>query len=359
MKNRVITTILTVVLLTASFHVSASFKEYRNTKTKKIERALKGSSGVSDLSIKNTFGHVVITTWEQNYVDFDITITCSGDDAKKVSELLSKIDVNLTLIGTKASAQTVIQGKNSNQKNLNMKIDYIVKMPKSATLTVNNSFGNTNVASIDAATKFIQSFGNLTIGNLSKQSEIKIEFGNINIQNAETLNLKMSFAKSSTLGSVNNLTLTADFSSIQADRINNASIASEQSKIRVTDLGSCNFTKSSFTTLNVEKLTSLLTIPKASFSNITVENVAQSVKEINISSDFTPIRIGVDNSNNLSLDLSTSFGKIEISPSVEFKMSDFSVERSIQKRVGSIGNSSSPSGKIIIKGEHKNIIIGK
>lgn len=360
MKHKFFIIALTMIMLMQSLTSLAAFKEYEHTKTKKIERTLKSDKSITDLSIKNSFGSVLIVTWDRDYVDFDITITYSGDNLRKVNEYFNKTDVVLKLIGTKASAETILgQGNGNSGKNLSMKINYIVKMPKNTNITINNSFGNTNIEDINGIAKIKQSFGNLTVGSLSKKSDISIEFGVLKIGKSDDLTLKMSFAKKSSLGSLNNLILTSEFSTMSITNVLNANIKSDYSTFNIENSGSMNFTRASFSKINLNNLENKFTSSENEFTAVNIYNVLPEAKLIDIKSSFSSINIGVDRKNKFSIDAINSYGKINTTSAVDFKLAEFLNEKYKQKKLGTIGEIVPNSGKMVLRGEHKTITIGK
>ena len=91
--------------------ISAGSTSINSTKTSK-EKNIKKSFNVSSnatLKVDNSFGNVNIITWDENRVEFDITIKVSGNDDDKVEERLEGIDIEFSSSSNLVSAITKIE----------------------------------------------------------------------------------------------------------------------------------------------------------------------------------------------------------------------------------------------------------
>ena len=117
----------------------------KTTKERNIKKSFNVSSNAT-LKISNSYGNLEVITWDQNKIDFDITIRVTGNNEEKVVDRLENIDVDFSSSNDYVSAITKI-GKNSKnwwnwgkKMNLKLEINYVVKMPMSGNVDLNNRF---------------------------------------------------------------------------------------------------------------------------------------------------------------------------------------------------------------------------
>ena len=95
--------------------ISAGSTGINTTKISK-EKTVKKSFNVSSnatLKVDNSFGNVNIITWDENRIEFNVSIKVSGNNGNKVQERLEGIDIEFSSSSNLVSAITKIE-KNKN-----------------------------------------------------------------------------------------------------------------------------------------------------------------------------------------------------------------------------------------------------
>lgn len=136
------------------------------------------ATGVGKLQISNTQGKILVekTSGDKILIDAAITIKSNGDeDSEKLAQSLIEITEGDTL---KVNTRMVeaLQGNNHYQ----VTVDYVIKVPKELSYTVNNSYGAITMRDLS---------GNVAVQGEYGAIEISRIAGNVNIRNAyaETL----------------------------------------------------------------------------------------------------------------------------------------------------------------------------
>lgn len=150
---------------------STSINSIKTSKEKNIKKSFNVSSNAT-LKVDNSFGNVNIITWDENRVEFDITIKVSGNDDDKVEERLEGIDIEFSSSSNLVSAITKIE-KNKNscwnwgkKMNLKMEIDYVIKMPMTGNVDLRNKFGAINLDKLKGSSKIRCDHGKITTKEL-------------------------------------------------------------------------------------------------------------------------------------------------------------------------------------------------
>lgn len=309
--KKVVTPVFSMALLLSSLFIYAQEgkgkeerKKYEFVKEKNISKTYPASG--NKLSIENSFGHVKFVAWDKNEIKVDVHIEASSNQQDVAQKTFDAISVSDKHQGNEITFKTSINNNNNNCKNCksSMQIDYVVNLPVSVALDVENSFGNTEIPDYTGAVSISNKFGNLTAGSLSNVKNIVIEFGGATIKN------------------ISNVDATFKFSKIDIDNL------SGKNKI---NLEFCDATK-----INLDNnLTSL----KLNESYSTV-----NIKPGNLSASYT---------------ISTSFGSFVDRTSVGVKRTDTPDKYGPDSDKTFEGKSGNGSAKIDIKSSFGRIVLGE
>lgn len=136
------------------------------------------------VSIKNSFGTVVINNYKGSEVKVEVTVVIRANNDARAQKMLDQIEIDDNA-GSTISFVTKINNNAGNKhgrqgENTSMEINYAVYMPESNPLILTNEFGKSEVADRSGLTDITQKFGELEVGNLSNVDQITVEFGSIN-----------------------------------------------------------------------------------------------------------------------------------------------------------------------------------
>jgi hypothetical protein len=135
-------------------------------------------SSTDRVDIKNQFGKMEINTWDKSEIKVDVHISVSADDEGVASEVLDQIHINDSKDGASVRFHTNIDEAHHGHKdrNIKMNIDYVVYLPASQMLTLENSFGPTTLPDYSGALELTSKFGDLQAGRLSNVKSLDVEF---------------------------------------------------------------------------------------------------------------------------------------------------------------------------------------
>jgi hypothetical protein len=216
------------------------------------------------LEIENSFGNVVINTWDKKEIKVDVEIGAKASTEEKAQQMLDEISVKEDQSGNTISWRTDIgdinddrhgKHKNNDENDRKFYIDYTVYMPASNALTIENSFGKTKVPDFNGQVNLTSKFGGLTTGKLANVDEIDVEFGDAD------------------LGPIHNGDITFKFNS------------------------------RSF----IEKVSGSVKV-KSEFSGNVQFSVDNSIEELSLNESYSTIRMTVNKGLSAKFDIHTSFG---------------------------------------------------
>ena len=197
------------------------------------------------LEIDNSFGNVVVSTWDKNEITVDIEISARASSEERAQNIMNKIEVKDGRDGKNIWFKTKVGDINNKDKNSNGEhsdrgfyIDYVIHMPESNRLDIANSFGKTEVPAFKGLVTLTSKFGSLNTGKLDNVDQIDVEFGKAYITSVNNGKVIFKFNKESRIGKVNgNVKINSEFSqNVQfnvADEINELNVVESYSGVRL------------------------------------------------------------------------------------------------------------------------------
>lgn len=324
------------------------------SKEKKINKEYSVSSN-ANLSIKNSYGNLDIITWNENRIVFEITITTSGNNQEKVEERINDITVEFEGSSSNVSARTKFgKGKssswwgNNKKNNVNISVNYIVKIPITNSVNLNNNYGNIN------------------LGKLEGQATINCDYGKITTKElmADDNILTFDYSSGCYFEYIKSGSINADYSGFTVGKTKILNINSDYTKSKIeiaeqvnynSDYGSLNIEKaniingnSDYVNLKFGSIYDKATI-KAGYGSIKIEQLQSSLKALTIKTNYTGSKIGFHPDLNFDFDLDLSYANL--SGDSDFNFTYKSVESTQKRYSGYYGNKGS-GAKIIIKSNY-------
>ncbi|MDO5971351.1 hypothetical protein Q4Q35_16210 [Flavivirga aquimarina] len=317
MKRALQSKILILLLMLPLFATaSITGPKGKYTKKKTINKTF---SVVPDavLNINNSYGNIDIITWNENKVVFEITITTSGNDEEKVQQKLDDITVNFEASSSYVSAKTKFGDSKSNSwwswkksNKVSMKINYIVKIPVTNNIDLNNDYGSINVDKLDGHAKINCDYGKITT------KELMADNNSINFD--YTKNCYFEYIKS---GKIN-----ADYSDFTVSKTNKLNINADytNSKVEVAenvnyncDYGNISIDKANNVIGNGDYLTTIIGDVyknidlRADYGSIKIKRMNKNAGNVTIKSDYVGIKIGYAPAYNFNFNIDLEYGSLK------------------------------------------------
>jgi hypothetical protein len=176
-------------------------------------------SATEKLKIENSFGDVVINTWDKNEFKIDIEMYAKATNDEKAQSILDhikvtdsrsentvrfKTDVNVNgnkndgddddddADDDKDNKDNKNRNKHHSGNNRQFHVNYVVYMPATNPLDINNQFGKVTVPDFKGSVNITSGFGSLKAGKLENVEKIDVQFGSFEIESIQ--NGKMAFS---------------------------------------------------------------------------------------------------------------------------------------------------------------------
>jgi hypothetical protein len=173
------------------------------------------------LSIDNQFGNVVVSTWDKPQITLDIEISARASSDERAQDIMNKIDVHDSRDGHDIRFKTNVdeihndkgRNKHNEENDRSFYIDYIIHMPTANRLSIENSFGKTEVPAFKGLISLVSKFGSLNTGKLDNVDQIDVEFGKAYLTGLSSGKIAFKFDKECRVGRVDgNVRISSEFS---------------------------------------------------------------------------------------------------------------------------------------------------
>lgn len=250
---------------------------YPVKKEKKISK-LYNVNADAGINIKNKYGNIYVTTWDESQIAIDVVITVEGKSEDKVNRRLDAITIEFEALKALISAKTVFGSSSENK--INMQINYTIKMPRKGGVRLDNQYGNINLERISGIANIECQYGNVTAGELQ----------------ADQSTIRLKYCDRSTIGYAKGITVDSQYSGLTIKRVENLVYKGDYSNFTSQDAGNVIY-NGDYGELSL-----------GDANNITLKGNYLSIKVGKLNgnfasnTDYSSIAIGVDaKANNLAI----------------------------------------------------------
>lgn len=306
-------------------------------------------NSIQTLEINNRFGEVRVTDKGGSNVTVNVVVTVEAGSERKAEELLDLINVNFGKTGNRVKAETYIRkGFSSRNK---FSIDYEVNIPSDKNLNITNKYGNTFVNMLNANGIFDIQYGNITINELntpvSGSVRLNLAYGKSNIESARNLEVTVQYSNMN-FGTLNNLNLNSKYTVINITKVGSVSAESKYDTFNFDAVRSLK-ANTKYSHIKMVELAESLNLD-AGYGGIKVEKVNNGFKNINVTSSYGQVALGLGNSS-YSIDANCNYCGISY-PENNFS-GDKMNENHTRTIKGKVGNGS--GGSVSIKSRYGEI----
>lgn len=293
----------------------------KHTKEKKINKEFSVSS-TATLDVDNSYGNLDITTWDENRIVIEVTITTNGNNEEKVQKKLDQIDVKFNSSGDRVSAETIFNKNKSSwwnwgNNNVNMKINYVIKMPMSNNVKLSNDYGSINLDKLEGRADISCDYGKITTKELMadnnrlsfdytnnsyfeyiKSGEINADYSGYTVSKSKNLDINCDYTKS-IIEVAENVEYNNDYGSLKIEKVNNVEGNGDYLTMRLGDV---------YGNVSVD----------ADYGSFKIDNMAATAGNIDIKSDYMKITIGYESGYSFDFELDLEYASLRGDDGFEF-----------------------------------------
>lgn len=313
-----IATFVMVSFMPVKLSASEGSGDDRYTEKKQIKKAYDVSSNAK-LKISNDYGNLNITTWDQNRVEIEVTISVSGDDEEDVKEKLKEIDVIFKASSSLVFAKTKFgSGSSWSSDDMKINVDYVVKMPVTNNVDLNNDYGSIYLTDIEGSANISCDYGSVRTGKLlSDDNDLSFDYSkNCYFEYIKKGEISADYSGFE-VSEAGSLEISADYTDIEIGKVSKVEYSSDYSKMDIDQVQYIEGNGDYFT-MNIGDLTQAMRVD-GSYGSISVDEVAATANKVEVNGDYLGIKIGYNSEFEFDFEFELEFA--DISGDVDFNYS--------------------------------------
>lgn len=314
------------------------------------------------LKVDNSYGNINVTTYEGTVIAIEVHIKTNGNDEDKVRQKLRDIDVEFTASSAYVSAKTLFSKSKSNSwwnwgrdNNVNMEINYIIKLPISNNVDLNNDYGSISLDRLEGRANLNCDYGKITTKELmADNNNISFDYSNsCYFEYIKSGKINADYS-SYTVAKTKNLAITADYTKSEVEIAENVTYNCDYGSVNINNANNVNGNGDYLTVRlgNIYKNVSL----RADYGSIKIDNMTANAGNIDIESDYNGITIGYDEAYDFSFDIDLEYASLRNAE--EFQFTKKRVESTDKYYQGYYRNANS-SNRIRIQSDYGSVTFKK
>jgi hypothetical protein len=311
-----------IALLIPLLACAAPGKEFTKSINKEFDITRDGIT-----SILNKYGDVDVRTWDASRVKFEVTIKVEAKSQETANEVFNRISVSFDNHPSVVRAVTEIESTSNWKKWFgwgsgdDFEIDYVVYVPSSVALELDNKYGDIYVADKSGRTQINLKYGDMRLGKITGNGVISMGYSDGVIQSIGNLQLNMGYSDLN-IGTAANITLDAHYSDIALESAGNITSTTAYVDLKGGRVGRVT-NSGKYDDLVFEKVTSIEMSSKysscrigelheygtfeMSYGSAVLQDVKAGFKSIDISTSYTDVSINIDASAQFLVDVTSKY----------------------------------------------------
>lgn len=314
MKLQFKTLILLLVLPALMVANHDKFKgKYTKEKTVKKEFTVNRDAA---LKISNSYGNVDVATWDENRTVIEVRIKTNSDNEEKAQKKLDEITIEFSATASLVSAKTLFKNKKSSwnlwgsgNHKVSMEINYIIKIPVTNSVDLNNDYGAISLDKLEGNAKIDCDYGQLLIGELLAENNL----------------LSFDYTNKSTIAFMKSGKIDADYSSFTLEKGENIDLNADYSDSEFKDIQDINYNcdygkveiesarnvkgQGNYLTNRIGSVSGSLVL-NTNYGSIKVERLTGSAKNVTIDADYTGVKLGFASDYSFSFEVGLSYANL-------------------------------------------------
>ncbi|MEM7486437.1 MAG: DUF4097 family beta strand repeat-containing protein [Bacteroidota bacterium] len=349
--------LLAVAIVPFSISAGTGKMGGRYTKEKTIKKEFNVNANAL-FKVKNSYGNLNITSWNENRVVIEVHIKTNGNNEEKVIQRLNEIDVDFETNSGLVSARTLFGDKSNRwgwkwgkSKNVNVQVNYTVKVPVKNNVSLSNDYGNIYLDRIDGHAKINCDYGKIDVGELRGRNN----------------ELRFDYTSRSTFDYINSGEIIADYSGFTIEKAGNLIVRADYTNAVIREMENLDYS-SDYGSIEVSKVQNvkgngdyigvkLGTVHgnvsvTSDYGSIKISQMAPDAGDVNIKTDYTGIKIGYHPEYYFDFDISTEYAGVSGISNFEIQVSK---EKSSEKYYNGYYGSDNSGNVVYINSEYGGI----
>jgi hypothetical protein len=298
----------------------------RFTKEKTIKKEFRVNSDAL-LKVNNSYGNLTLTSWNENRIVIEVHIKTNGNNEEKVQEKLNEITVDFDASQNMVSAKTIYDDNKGGwnwgwgrRNNVNMQINYNIKLPVKNNVHLSNDYGNIILDRIDGHAKISCDYGRMEIGELrGRNNELSFDYtskSNIGYINSGSISADYSGFEIEKAG---NLNITADYTNSTIGQMADLIYTSDYGNLEVSDVGNVQG-RGDYINVKLGSVHGNVDI-SADYGSLDIRQLSSDAGNVLINTDYTGVNIGYSPQYQFDFEITTKYAGVKGMDDMEVNIS--------------------------------------
>ncbi|MFZ5353049.1 MAG: LiaI-LiaF-like domain-containing protein [Bacillota bacterium] len=272
--------------------------------------------GVNTVRVDNTMGQVKILPSDGSSIKIEAVVSVKCNDEAKAKEYAKEAIVISEGTTTEISTKNPTDAQKKDFARA--MIDYVIYVPKTAKVEIDEKFGNVQVEGINANVEVDNKYGETKIYDIDGDVTLNSSFGSIELEDISGKTVVDNKNGKITAKNISTAELETSFGSIEAEDINGDLTAnSKNGKVSAKNVSGRTELESSFGSIKAEDIEGNL-VARSNNGSIEAYNIKGDAK---LKTSFGSIKIESDSLDNCTLTAETSMGSIDTDRAFNVKKS--------------------------------------
>ncbi|GJM33145.1 MAG: hypothetical protein DHS20C18_21460 [Saprospiraceae bacterium] len=371
MKKRLVFKFGLVLLLVGFFKVGHSTDGRREfTKVIKKEFPIDVNGTVK---ISNKYGKVDIKIWENPRVKLGVEIIVNASNEEKAQKVFDRIKIEFSESHAYLGAVTSIQNSKHNWwdtsiNNSDYQINYLVYLPASINLELDNQYGNVFVGAMQGTSNISLKYCNFKLDGLNELARLGIDYSTGTIDRAKNVQLTSNHG-TIRIFDVGDMNIESKYTNIQIEKAIDIICKTKYDNYSIgvirdlrnegafdnidVDFSESILINSRYSNCSIGKVKKSLDLALEN-SDVVVKEVSKNFSNINLIGEYSDFKIGLENGAVYQLDAEGDYAGIGYPKALmvtyeKEKASVHEVKGHVGKKNGSVIKAKIRFGALILK----------
>ena len=282
-----------------------------------------------NLDLVNKYGDIIINGWERNFLEVKIKLTSYGKTDSDTKKLMDKVEFDFNVADDHVLIETIIDrnkglfsdflnsigdySKSLLNKN-ELDIDFEIWLPASASLYIQNKYGDIVITDVNGKITVDQSHGNFKSNNINNLARISVNYGNIRINSFKTGSISIKGGDLE-LQRADNVNINSKQSQLFLKNINALTMESTGDRVRVSDINAMKGS-SSFSKFDIYRLSGSCQLDQ-SYGELNLHSVLPGFSTIDLKGKSTDYSIILPAKQSVKLNIIAREDRVSLAESIK------------------------------------------
>lgn len=318
------------------------------------------------VEIVSKYGEVIIQTWDQDSVKFEVIVKAEGRNSSIVRKSMEKVDIKFRRVGSLISAVTEVASGSGLFSNLmsevegvvgpnnKLQVDYQVWLPENVDLSIENKFGDVYMADLSGKVDLNVSHGDIKANHIHQTMNLKHSFGKSSFGKVDEAMLTLRGAEIKVEES-NKLNFESGSSEITIGKVNRVQFNSRNDKIRLVEVQEV-ICEGSFTDIIVDYVGSSARLD-FSYGDIYLSRINKDFNSIDVTGKSTDINLVLNQASYVKTYIKGPEDKMILPNSMLTMTKERFEEEGLISLSGDVGNANTRNSQLVIDAIGGELII--